>query len=77
MENNWRKKHWEELKSLVGNWIAYERDGEILAWDKKQKVVIENADITDKSYILYYVHPRDVHPEKVRLIGFRFRRYNS
>jgi hypothetical protein len=41
MENNWRKKHWEELKSLAGNWIAYERGGDILAWDKKQKMLLQ------------------------------------
>jgi hypothetical protein len=73
MENNWRKKHWEELKSLAGNWIAYERDGDILAWDKKQKNVIENADITGKKYILHYIHPLDVYePNIVRLPTIRF-----
>jgi hypothetical protein len=73
MENNWRKKHWEELKSLAGNWIAYERDGDILAWDKKQKVVVENADSTGKSYILHYIHPLDVYePKTVRFIGVKF-----
>jgi hypothetical protein len=72
MENNWRKKHLEELKSLVGNWIAYERDGDILAWDRSQKTVIKNADETGKSYVLFHIHPRDVDPEKIRLIGFRF-----
>lgn len=73
MENNWRKEHWEELKSLAGNWIAYERGGDILAWDKKQKIVVEKVDITGKSYIFRYIHPFDVdEPRKVRLIGFRF-----
>jgi hypothetical protein len=41
-------------------------------WDKKQKNVVINADETGKSYVLFYVHPRDVDPEKIRLIGFRF-----
>lgn len=73
MENTWRKKHWEELKILAGNWIAYERDGEILAWDKKQKIVIEKSDTTGKSYILHYIHPLDVYePQIPRLIGIRF-----
>jgi hypothetical protein len=73
MENNWRKKHWEELQNLAGNWIAYEQDGDILAWGKKQKNVIINADITKKSYILHYVHPLDVYePEMVRFVGVKF-----
>jgi hypothetical protein len=73
MDNNWRKKHWAELKELSGNWIAYERDGDILAWDKKQKNVVANADITGKSYVLHYIHPLDVYePKTARFIGVKF-----
>jgi hypothetical protein len=73
MENNCRKEHWEELKSLAGNWIAYERGGDILAWGKKLKTVVESADITEKKYILHYIHPFDVYePKAIRIPTIRF-----
>jgi hypothetical protein len=73
MDNSWRKKHWEELKELSGNWIAYERDGDILAWDKKQKKVVANAEVTGKPYILHYIHPLDVYePKTIKFVGVKF-----
>jgi hypothetical protein len=51
MKKEWRKKHWNELKQLAGNWIAYDPNGDILFADKDVDIVI------NKGNLCYYTTP--------------------
>jgi hypothetical protein len=61
MKNEWRKQHWQELKKLAGNWIAYEPDGEIIDYDKKLLLLQEKLRNYNKTYVFYFVHPAHVY----------------
>jgi hypothetical protein len=75
MKKEWRKKHWNELKKLAGNWIAYDPNGDILFADKDIDIVfnkIRTMPVTQ--YVLHYIHPNDVEEYRpARFVPIRFK----
>jgi Aspartyl protease len=63
MKNEWRKQHWQELKKLAGNWIAYEKDGEIIDHDKSIVKLTERLKEYIQPHTFYFVHPAHVYEE--------------
>jgi Aspartyl protease len=63
MKNEWRKKHWQELKKLAGNWIAYEPDGEIIGHDKSIINLTEKLKEHITPHTFYFVHPAHVYED--------------
>jgi hypothetical protein len=63
MKNEWRKQHWQELKKLAGNWIAYEPDGDIIGYDKNLLLLQAKLKEYNKTYVFYFVHPAHVYEE--------------
>lgn len=66
----WIEANRKTIAKLAGEWIAYNETG-IIAHDKKQPIVLQNARASGQGFILRYLHSASFIPTP-RLLPVRF-----
>jgi len=72
LAKGWLKANRQTLHKYRGEWIAYNGQDGLIAHHKRVSVIVEEADKTEKKYIIKFLHPYTYGGLR-RILAIRFR----